>query len=72
MKPTLNDLERLARGAGAILRDGYNTEHQVSYKGLIDLVTETDHASEAYLIKRSNSFSRKPYHRRRKRRNKRG
>ncbi len=51
MKPTLLDLERLARGAGAILRDGYNTEHQVSYKGLIDLVTETDHASEAYLIK---------------------
>ena len=50
MKPTLSDIERLARGAGAILRDGYNTEHQVSYKGVIDLVTETDHASEAYLI----------------------
>ena len=51
MKPTLSDLERLARGAGAILRDGYNTEHQVSYKGVIDLVTEIDHASEAFLIK---------------------
>lgn len=50
MKPTLSDLEKLARGAGAILRDGYNKEHQVVYKGVIDLVTETDHASEAFLI----------------------
>ena len=50
MKPTLNDLERLARGAGQILRDGYNKEHTVHYKGTIDLVTETDHASEAFLI----------------------
>ena len=51
MKPTLSDIERLARGAGSILRDGYNTEHQISYKGVIDLVTETDHASELFLIK---------------------
>ncbi|MBI5351289.1 MAG: inositol monophosphatase [Chloroflexi bacterium] len=50
MKPTLSDLERLARGAGAILRDGYSKEHTVHYKGVIDLVTETDHASEAFLI----------------------
>lgn len=51
MKPTLSDLERLAREAGAILREGYNKEHQVSYKGVIDLVTEIDHASESFLIK---------------------
>lgn len=50
MKPTLSDLERLARGAGAILRDGYNKEHTVHYKGVIDLVTEADHASEAFLL----------------------
>ena len=50
MKPTLNDLERLAREAGAILREGYNQEHTVHYKGTIDLVTETDHASEAFLL----------------------
>ena len=50
MKPTLNDLERFARGAGQILRDGYSKEHTVHYKGTIDLVTETDHASEAFLI----------------------
>ncbi len=50
MKPTLSDLERLARGAGTILRDGYSKEHTVHYKGTIDLVTEIDHASEAFLI----------------------
>jgi myo-inositol-1(or 4)-monophosphatase len=51
MKPTLPDLERLAREAGAILREGYNKEHQISYKGVIDLVTEIDHASETFLLK---------------------
>ena len=40
----------MARGAGAILRAGYEQEHQVNYKGVIDLVTEIDHQSEAYLI----------------------
>ncbi|MDO8755584.1 MAG: inositol monophosphatase family protein, partial [Anaerolineales bacterium] len=50
MKPTLSNLEHLARDAGAILRDGYNREHTIQYKGVIDLVTEADHASEALLI----------------------
>lgn len=50
MIPALSDIERLAREAGAILRDGYNKEHTVQYKGVIDLVTEADHASESFLI----------------------
>jgi myo-inositol-1(or 4)-monophosphatase len=50
MQPTLAFLEHLAREAGAILRAGYDTEHQVDYKGVIDLVTEVDHQSEAYLL----------------------
>ena len=50
MKPTLSDIESLARSAGAILRDGYNQEHDIQYKGVIDLVTEADHASEAFLL----------------------
>ena len=50
MQPTLPELERLAREAGAILRAGYNTEHQVHYKGIIDPVTEVDRRSEAYLL----------------------
>ena len=48
--PTLADLERLARQAGQILRAGYQQEHQVDFKGVIDLVTEVDRQSEAYLL----------------------
>ena len=50
MQPTLAYIEHLAREAGAILRAGYNKEHQVNYKGVIDLVTEVDHQSEDYLL----------------------
>lgn len=50
MKPTLSYIENLARKAGAILRDGYSKEHQVDYKGVIDLVTEVDRQSEAFLL----------------------
>ncbi len=50
MKPTLSDIELLARSAGKILRDGYNKEHTIHYKGIIDLVTEADHASESFLL----------------------
>jgi myo-inositol-1(or 4)-monophosphatase len=48
--PKLTDLERLARQAGNILRAGYQQEHQVDYKGVIDLVTEIDRQSEDYLL----------------------
>ena len=50
MPPTLSDLERLARQAGEILRLGYEQEHQVDYKGAIDLVTEIDHQSEDLVL----------------------
>jgi len=49
-QPTLQDLQELALQAGKILRQGYEQEHQVAYKGVIDLVTEIDHASEAFLL----------------------
>ena len=48
--PTLPEIESLARAAGQILRDGYEKEHDIQFKGVIDLVTEIDHASEAFLI----------------------
>ena len=51
MQPTLSELERLAHEAGAILRAGYDKEHQVKYKGVIDLVTEVDHEAEAFLLR---------------------
>jgi myo-inositol-1(or 4)-monophosphatase len=50
MQPTLSEIEHLARGAGEILRAGYEQEHQVIHKGVIDLVTEVDHQSEAFLV----------------------
>lgn len=48
--PNLSDLERLARQAGEILRTGYQQEHQINYKGVIDLVTEIDRQSEEFLL----------------------
>lgn len=56
MKPTLIELEALARGAGEILRAGYESRPgmanhlEVDYKGAIDLVTDVDFQSERYLI----------------------
>jgi myo-inositol-1(or 4)-monophosphatase len=50
MQPTLKEIEELARQAGDIVRKGYHEHHTVSYKGVIDLVTEVDHASEDFLL----------------------
>ncbi|HET6846380.1 MAG TPA: inositol monophosphatase family protein [Anaerolineales bacterium] len=50
MKPTLHEIEELARQAGEIVRQGYHQQHKISYKGVIDLVTEVDHASEDFLL----------------------
>ncbi len=50
MQPDLKYMEQLARAAGKILSTGYRREHQVRFKGVIDLVTEVDHESEAYII----------------------
>lgn len=48
--PLLSDLESLARTAGSIVREGFGQNHRVSFKGVIDPVTEVDHASENYLL----------------------
>ena len=51
MPPTLQDLEILARQAGVILRAGYGQRHTIDSKShAIDLVTETDRRSEAFLL----------------------
>ena len=50
MRPSLSDLERLARLAGELLHLGYEQEHQVDYKDIIDLVTEVDRQSEALIL----------------------
>ena len=48
--PVLGEFEERARKAGAIVRDGYDQPHTVSYKGIIDPVTEVDHASEKFIL----------------------
>ncbi len=51
MRPTLDDLEILARQAGVLLRAGYGRAHTIASKShAIDLVTETDRRSEAFLL----------------------
>lgn len=49
-KPTLEDLEKIACQAGEILKDGYGKVHKIDYKGVIDLVTEVDRASEEFIL----------------------
>lgn len=44
--------ESLAVGAGRILREHQGTTLRIEYKGEIDLVTEVDRASEAYMRQR--------------------
>ena len=50
MQPTLAEIEQLARQAGEIVREGFYQRHTISYKGVIDLVTEVDRASEDLLL----------------------
>ena len=50
MIPILKDLEHLAYGAGEILRASYGQRLSIDHKGVIDLVTDVDHRSEAYLL----------------------
>jgi myo-inositol-1(or 4)-monophosphatase len=49
-EPRLNEMQQLVRQAGAIVREGFDKQHDVSYKGVIDLVTEIDHLSERFLL----------------------
>jgi myo-inositol-1(or 4)-monophosphatase len=44
--------EKIARGAGEILRRNYGLRQTIHFKGEINLVTDVDHESEAYLIGR--------------------
>jgi myo-inositol-1(or 4)-monophosphatase len=48
--PTLSFLESLASQAGEILRAGFGGDNQVYFKSEIDLVTDVDRKSEAFLI----------------------
>ena len=43
-------LKLIARKAGKIVKEGYYSSKKVSHKGVVDLVTEYDVRTEAYLI----------------------
>jgi myo-inositol-1(or 4)-monophosphatase len=48
--PALTVLEQIAFEAGDILRQSFGGRNSVDYKSLIDLVTDVDRRSEAYII----------------------
>jgi myo-inositol-1(or 4)-monophosphatase len=50
MQPRLEDLQNWARQAGALLRAGYEQDHEIIMKGEIDLVTEMDRQAEEFLM----------------------
>ena len=47
--------EEVARGAGEILRKNYGRKQAVHFKGEINLVTDVDHQSEAYIFEKIRS-----------------
>jgi len=51
MSPTLSEIETLARQVGDILRAGFGRKHTIDHKGLIDVVTEVDRRSEAFILR---------------------
>ncbi|MEN6489484.1 MAG: inositol monophosphatase family protein [Smithella sp.] len=50
MPTYLESVIAIARQAGGLLKDKFNQPHTIEYKGLINLVTEADHASEELII----------------------
>lgn len=48
--PKLEELEQLAREAGRLLMSRYGKTHDIRMKGMVDLVTEADHLSEAFIL----------------------
>jgi len=52
MKEYLDAAIEIAREAGAILREGFDRPKMISYKGEVDLVTESDRRSEQLVVAR--------------------
>jgi len=50
MLPAIKDLKDITYQAGEILQSGFGKQHQVEFKGEIDLVTEIDHRSEEFIL----------------------
>ncbi len=48
--PSLGEVEQLAREAGKLLMSRFGKVHDIHMKGIVDLVTEADHLSEAFIL----------------------
>jgi len=48
---TIEELKTIALEAGKIVKKGYHAHKEVTHKGLVDLVTQYDVQTEAYLLK---------------------
>jgi myo-inositol-1(or 4)-monophosphatase len=46
----LKPAEAIAREAGALLRDAYSKPREISYKGVVELVTQSDVAAEKIIV----------------------
>lgn len=52
MQPSIAFIKEICTQAGEVLKEGYGKEHQIEYKGPIDLVTEIDKKADALLVER--------------------
>ncbi len=50
MKTKLEELQRIAKEAGAIIKSGYLAKKEIRHKGVVDLVTEHDLKCETFVI----------------------
>lgn len=53
-QPTLAQVITWAKEAGKIVHEKFNDRHTIGYKGEVDVVTEADKASEAYILEQIN------------------
>ena len=72
MKKFLDVAVEAAREAGAILRTEFDRPKEISYKGEVDIVTESDRRSEALIVHALARGISRSRHRRRRRRHGRG
>ncbi|MBA4420326.1 MAG: inositol monophosphatase [Anaerolinea sp.] len=49
-RPTLDEVEHIAREAGQLLMTRFGQKHNIHFKGEVDLVTEADYLSEKYIL----------------------
>ena len=63
---TIKSVEGIAREAGDILMDYYGKIHHIDYKGIGDIVTEADKASEKFITEQLESPFSGPRHPRRR------